>query len=151
MNRPEQQTGCIEIDDFKLYDGYRYAALIMDMESGCILWLEAGKKKKVVYDFIEYVGLEWMSKAEAVSSDMNSDFEQAFKEKCPHLKIVYDYFDIVKNFNDKVVSEVRKDEKKMLTESGDREGARALKESNYFSLQVVLRLNLRTMKPLKER
>lgn len=54
---------------------------------------------------------------------MNSDFEQSFKEKCQHLKIVYDYFHIVKNFNDKVVSEVRKDEQKRLTESGDKEGA----------------------------
>ena len=67
LNWPEQQAGYIGIDKFKLYDGYRYATLIMDMESGCILWLEAGKKKKVVYDFIEYIGLEWMSKAEAVS------------------------------------------------------------------------------------
>lgn len=37
------------------------------MESGCILWLQTGKKKHVVYDFIEHVGLEWMSKVEAVS------------------------------------------------------------------------------------
>ena len=73
-----------------------------------------------------------MSKAEAVSSDMNSDFEPAFKEKFPHLKIVYDCFHIVKNFNDKVVSEVWKDEKKRLTESGDKEGARALKGSKYI-------------------
>ena len=59
-----------------------------------------------------------MSKVEAVSSDMNSDFEEAFKEKCLHLKIVYDYFHIVKNFNDKVVSQVRKNEQKRLIEVG---------------------------------
>lgn len=37
-----------------------------------------------------------MSKVIAISADMNSDFEEAFKDKCPHLKIVYDYFYIVK-------------------------------------------------------
>ena len=39
-----------------------------------------GKKKQVVYDFIEHVGLEWMSHVEAVACDMNSDFEEAFKK-----------------------------------------------------------------------
>lgn len=68
LNRPEQQASrYIGIDEFKQHDGYRYATLIMDMKSDCILWLESGKKKKVVYDFIEYVWLEWMSKVEAVS------------------------------------------------------------------------------------
>jgi len=92
--------------------------LIMNMETGCIPWLQAGKKKKVVYDFIDQVSLEWMYKVETVSSDMNSDFEEAFKEKWPHLKIIYDYFHIVKNFNDKVVSQVRKDEQKRLIQVG---------------------------------
>ena len=130
--KPETQARYLGIDEFKLHDGYRYATLIMNMETGCSLWLQAGKKKKVVYDFIDHVGLEWMSKVEAVSSDMNSDFEEAFKEKCPHLKIVYDYFHIVKNFNDKVVSQVRKDEQKRLIEVGDIEGAKALKGCKYI-------------------
>lgn len=93
--KPEQQARFIGIDEFKLHDGHKYATVILDMESGCILWLQAGKKKQVVYDFIDHVGLEWMSKVEAVSSDMNSDFEQAFLEKCPHMKVVYDHFHIV--------------------------------------------------------
>lgn len=116
--KPETQARYLGIDEFKLHDDYRYATLIMNMETGCILWLQAGKKKKVVYDFIDHVGLELMAKVEAVSSDMNSDFVEAFKEKCPHLKIVYGYFHIVKNFNDKVVSQVRKDEQKRLIEVG---------------------------------
>ena len=74
----ETQARYLCIDEFKQHDDYRYATLIMNMETGCILQLQAGKKKKVVYDFIDHVGLEWMSKVEAVSSDMNSDFEEAF-------------------------------------------------------------------------
>ncbi len=61
-----------------VHNEYRYATVILDMESGCILWLHEGKKKQVVYDFIEHVGFEWISKVEAVSADMNSDFEKAF-------------------------------------------------------------------------
>ncbi len=59
----------------KLHDGYKFATHIIDMETGHILWIAHGKKKQVVYDFIEYVGLKWMSHVKAVARDMNSDFE----------------------------------------------------------------------------
>ncbi|SFS83290.1 zinc-finger of transposase IS204/IS1001/IS1096/IS1165 [Succinivibrio dextrinosolvens] len=58
--KPEQQARFIGKDEFKLHDGHKYATVILDMESGCILWLQTGKKKQVVYDFIEHVDLEWM-------------------------------------------------------------------------------------------
>ena len=102
------------------------------METGHILWIAGGKKKQVVYDFIEHVGLEWMDHVEAVACDMNSDFQEAFEEKCPHIQPVFDYFHIVKNFNDKVVSEVRKDEQRRLYEEGNIEAARALKKTKYI-------------------
>ena len=88
------------------------------MATGHVLWIAQGKKKKVVYDFIEHVGMDWMRHVDAVALDMNSDFEEAFLEKCPHIRPVFDYFHLVKNFNDKVVSEVRKDEFKRLMEEG---------------------------------
>jgi len=63
---------------------------------------------------------------------MNSDFQEAFHEKYPNIDIVYDHFHIVKNFNDKVVSEVRKDLQKELISKGDEEGANELKCSRYI-------------------
>ena len=130
--KPEKQAKFLGIDEFKLHDGYKYATHIIDMENGHILWISEGKKKQVVYDFIEHVGLEWMDSVEAVACDMNSDFEQAFEEKCPHIQPVFDYFHIVKNFNEKVVAEVRKEEEKRLKEEGNIEGARMLKGSKYI-------------------
>ena len=78
------------------------------METGHILWLAHGKKKATVYSFIEHVGLEWMDGVEAIACDMNSDFEEAFEALCPHIQPVFDYFHIVKNFNNKVVGESKK-------------------------------------------
>ncbi len=69
---------------------------------------------------------------EAVACDMNSDFQEAFEEKCYWIQPVFDYFHIVKNFNDKVVSEVRKDEQRRLYEEGNVEAARALKKTRYI-------------------
>ena len=41
------------------------------------------------------------------------------------MKIVYDYFHILKNFNEKVVSEVRKDEQRRLIEEENEKAAEA--------------------------
>jgi transposase len=130
--KPERQAKYLGIDEFKLHNGRRYATHIIDLETGHVLWIQNGKKKQVVYDFIDHVGMEWMSGVEAVACDMNSDFQEAFEEKCEWIQPVFDYFHIVKNFNDKVVSEVRKDEQRRLYEEGNIEAARSLKKTRYI-------------------
>ena len=132
LKKPEKACEFIGIDEFKLHDGYKFATHIIDMESGHILWIAEGKKKQVVYDFINHVGIDWMMHVKAVACDMNSDFEEAFKEKCPHIQPVFDYFHIVKNFNDKVVGEIRKDVQKEMEAEGDKDGAKMLKRSRYI-------------------
>ena len=130
--KPERPTKLIGIDEFTLHNGYRYATHIVDLQTGHVLWIQAGKKKQVVYDFIDHVGMDWMEHVEAVACDMNSDFQEAFEERCEWIQPVFDYFHIVKNFNDKVVSEVRKDEQRRLLENGEIEAARSLKKTRYI-------------------
>jgi transposase len=130
--KPEQPARILAIDEFLLHKGYQYATHIIDLMTGHILWISHGKKKKVVYEFIEHVGLEWMESVEAVACDMNSDFQEAFEEKCPWIQPVFDRFHIVKNFNDKVISEVRKDEQRRLYAEGLLEEARALKKTRFI-------------------
>lgn len=130
--KPEQKARFLGIDEFSLHKGHRYATVIIDLETGHILWVAYGKKKQVVYDFIDHVGLAWMDSVEAVACDMNSDFQEAFEERCPHIQPVFDYFHIVKNFNDKVVNEVRRAEQKRLLEEGNIEAARSLKRTRYI-------------------
>ena len=130
--RPEKQALFLGIDEFKLHNGYKYATHITDLHTGHILWIQTGKKKQVVYDFIEHVGLDWMQDVKAVACDMNSDFQEAFMEKCPHIQIVFDHFHIIKNFNEKVVAPVRISEQKRLLREGDAEAAESLKRTKYI-------------------
>lgn len=132
LMKPENQARLLGIDEFSLHKGHRYATIIIDLETGYILWIAHGKKKQVVYDFIDHVGLAWMDGVEAVACDMNSDFQEAFEARCPHIQPVFDYFHIVKNFNDKVVNEVRRAEQRRLLEEGDIEAAQSLKRTRYI-------------------
>jgi len=92
--KPERQAKFLGIDEFKLHNGHKYDVVIIDMETGHILWLAHGKKKATVYSFIDHVGLDWMDGVEAIACDMNSDFEEAFEYCCPHIQPVFDYFHI---------------------------------------------------------
>lgn len=130
--RPEKPARILAIDEFLLHKGHQYATHIIDLMTGHILWISHGKKKQVVYDFIEHMGLEWMESVEAVACDMNSDFQEAFEEKCPWIQPVFDRFHIVKNFNDKVISEVRKAEQRRLYAEGLLEEARALEKTRFI-------------------
>ena len=132
FRKPEKQAEYLGIDEFKLHDGHKFATHIIDLKTGHVLFIAEGKKKRVVYNFIQFVGQEWMKHVKAVACDMNSDFAEAFIERCPHLEIVFDHFHIVKNFNDKVVSEIRKDEYRRLIEEGEIEAAKQLKGSKYI-------------------
>lgn len=129
LKKSDTCAKCLAIDEFKLHDGHQYATHIIDLDTGHGLWIARGRKKQVVYDFIDHVGMEWMEHVEAVACDMNSDFQEAFEARCKWISIVFDRFHMVKNFNDKVIAEVRKDLQKELAASGQEEKARQLKGS----------------------
>ena len=132
LKRPDVQARNLGIDEFKLHDGYVFATVIIDLDSGHVLWLAHGKRKKAVYDFIDYVGEKWMDNVEAVACDMNSDYQHAFEERCPYIQVVFDYFHIKKNFNEKVINAIKKDESKRLIATGSVQAAASLKRSRYI-------------------
>lgn len=129
--KPEKQSRYIGIDEFKLHDNRKYATVIVDLETGHVLYLAHTRQKKVVYEFMDYVGEEWMLGVKAVASDMNADYGEAFHVRYPEIQVVYDHFHIVQNFNSKVVNEVKKDEVKRLQSEGNKEAASVLKGSKY--------------------
>ncbi len=133
IKAPEKYSRFLAIDEFKLHRGHKYATHIIDLETGKVLYVARGKKKQVVYDFIKTVGLEWMNHVDAVACDMNSDFQEAFQEKCPHLKIVFDHFHIVQNLN-KYINLIRISEYKRLIDEGRHEEASSLKGMKYILL-----------------
>ena len=142
--RPKGIIKHIGIDEFLLHKGYKYATTIMDLDTGHVLYLAHGKKKQVVYQFIDWIGMDSMKHVEALACDMNSDYQEAFNEKCPWIKTVFDRFHLIKNFNEKVIANVRKDEQRRLTNEGNIEAAKALKGSKYILLSSATTIKERT-------
>lgn len=70
LRKPQKFCKYLGIDEFKLHNGYKYATHIIDMGAGNVLWIARGKSKQVVYDFIDYVGEEWMDHVEAIGCDI---------------------------------------------------------------------------------
>ena len=97
--KPEKQAVHIGIDEFKLHDNRRYATVIIDLDTGHVLYLAHTKQKKVVYEFMDFVGDEWMKGVKAVASDMNADYGNAFQERYPEIKVVYDHFLYVRRWD----------------------------------------------------
>lgn len=131
LKKPTETTDGLGIDEFKLHVNV-FATHIIDLRTGKTLWIQAGKKKQVVYDFIDHVGTEWMQNVKVVACDMNSDFEEAFRERCPHIETVFDHFHIVENFNEMVLDEVRKDEQERLRKEGKFDEAKRFKRTKYL-------------------
>ena len=60
LRKPERQARYLGADKFKLHNCRRHTIVIIDLKIGHVLWLAYSKKKRVVYDFCNHVGEEWM-------------------------------------------------------------------------------------------
>ena len=132
LKKPDRQALFLGIDEFKLHKGHQYATHIMDLETGHVLYVHVGKGRDVVGDFIDFVGEAWMKGVKAVACDMNAGFSNAFTDRFPHLKIVFDRFHVIKHFNEDVIGKIRKDLEKELIKEGRIEEAKRLKKGRYI-------------------
>lgn len=93
-----------------------YATVVIDWRTGEILFLERGNTLYQLIHFFDKMGKSWMKNVQAISMDMNAQYAAAVKARYPNIAIVYDGFHIVKNFNDCILTELRRLEQNRLKE-----------------------------------
>ena len=131
---PTKPSRYIAIDEISIHSRHRYATVVIDLETGHVLFCEAGKRKQQVEHFFRFVGKQWLAKVVAVSMDMNAQYDSAFREAAPHIQIVYDPFHLIKLYGDNVITKLRRRLQAEALESGDRATYDELKGGRFILL-----------------
>lgn len=104
---PLKEVREIAIDEICIGKGHRYLTLVMDLQTGAVLFVGDGKKAESLAPFWRRVRAA-RAKIKAVAMDMSPAFLAAVEANLPNATIVHDRFHIVKLMNDKL-SQLRRE------------------------------------------
>ena len=93
----------IAIDEICIGKGHRYVTLVMNLDSGAILFVGDGKSAESLSPFWKRLGRRRHA-IEAVAMDMSSAYISAVRGNLPKAEIVFDRFHVVKLMNEKLTT-----------------------------------------------
>lgn len=96
----------IAIDEIATKKGHKYLTIVMDLESGAVVFVGQGKGADALKPFWRSLKAA-RAQVEAVAIDMSAAYYTAVCENLPDATVVFDWFHIVKLLNDKL-SELRR-------------------------------------------
>jgi len=133
----------IAIDEIAIRKGHRYMTVVLDLDTGQVLYAAEGRDKKSLEPFFRRLR-NARTKLEAVAVDMSEAYLNAVRDYWPkEVAVVHDHYHIVSNMNG-VIDKVRRLEQKRLEDKGER---KVLKGSRYLFLYA--RETLERKKPEK--
>jgi transposase len=91
----------IAIDEIAIAKGHRYLTVVLDLESGAVVFVGDGKGAKALKPFWKRLRGS-RAKIEAVAMDMSPAYREAVSTHLPEAKIVFDRFHVMKLFNEKL-------------------------------------------------
>lgn len=120
----------LAVDEISLKKRHRYLTLIINWETGRVLWVGEGRKYETLKEFFDFLSEEQRKSIQAIAMDMWNPYIKAVKECCPDAAIVFDQFHVVKAFG-QVIDKVRN----MEYRKANREGREVIKGSKYLLLK----------------
>lgn len=127
---PAAPLRLLAVDEIAVRKGHSYMTVVLDFETGKVVWMGQGRKAGTLKEFFAALAPEQKAGIEAVAMDMWAPFIKAVRECAPGAKIVFDLFHLVQNFN-KVIDKVRADECRKASEKDKR----VFKGSKYLLLK----------------
>lgn len=119
----------IAIDEIAIRKGHRYMTVVLDLDTGWVLYAAEGKDQKALEPFFRRLRRSG-AKLEAVVVDMNEAYANAIQAYWPRkVAVVHDHYHLVSNMNE-VIDKVRRDEQNRI----EGEGKRLIKGSRYLLL-----------------
>ncbi len=89
------------VDEICVGHGHRYLTVVLNMESGAVVYVGDGKGANALNDFWKRLRGS-RAKVKAVAMDMSAAYIDAVSRHLPNAVIVFDRFHVVKLFNDKL-------------------------------------------------
>lgn len=96
----------LAVDEIAVRKGHRYMTVVIDYETGRVVWMGHGRTYDTLSSFFEAMSQEHRNAIEAVAMDMWKPYIKAVTTHVPNAKIVFDLFHVVSLFN-KVIDKVR--------------------------------------------
>jgi transposase len=97
----------IAIDEIAIAKGHRYLTVVMDLESGAVVFVGNGKGADALKPFWKRLRPSG-AKIQAVALDMSAGYRQAVAVALSKAVIVFDHFPVIKLFNEKL-SDLRRE------------------------------------------
>jgi transposase len=97
----------IAIDEIAIAKGHRYLTVVMDLESGAVVFVGNGKGADALKPFWKRLRPSG-AKIQAVALDLSGAYQAAVRAHLPKAKIVFDHFHVIKLFNEKL-SDLRRE------------------------------------------
>ncbi len=119
----------LAIDEIAVGKGHRYLTIVMDLESGAVVFVGDGKGADALKPFWKRLRPSG-AKVEAVAMDMSAAYRSAVSIHLPEAKIVFDHFHVVKLFNEKL-----SDLRRSLYHQADDAQKKVLKGSRWLLLK----------------
>src|SRR3954447_19038092 len=96
----------IAVDEIAVARGHRYMTVVMDLDSGAVVFVGDGKGADALKPFWKRLRPSG-AKIEEVAMDMSAAYRKAVSARLPKAVIMFDHFHVVKLFNEKL-SELRR-------------------------------------------
>lgn len=120
----------IGIDEVSYRKGHRYLTVVIDHDTGRLLWAQPGHDEKTLRRFFRLLGKERRAAITLVSADAATWVGNVVREQCPNAALCIDPFHVV-SWATKALDEVRRGMWNELRRRGDVEHAKAMKGSRW--------------------
>ena len=120
----------IAIDEIAVAKGHRYMTVVLDLESGAVVFVGDGKGGDALKPFWKRLR-RCKARIVAVAMDMSPAYHDAVSSCLPEATIVYDRFHVMKLFNEKL-----SDLRRSLYHRADKEHKKVLKGSRWLLLKA---------------
>lgn len=85
----------IGVDEISYRRGHRYLTIVVDHDTGNLLWAKPGRDEATLEEFFKELGDERCGALEFVSADAASWIRNVVQRKCPQAKLCLDPFHVV--------------------------------------------------------